>query len=85
MQSDTKQNLRTSTLFRRLFKTPDFGAFLAENKDSIHISSFVEQLGSLCEEKGMVREHVIKRSGIERSFGHQLFVDWIYFFSTGDN
>ena len=73
MGSDMKQSLRTSTLLRRLFKTPDVGTFLAENKDSIHVPSFIERLNRICLEKNMVREHVIKRSGIERSFGHQLF------------
>ena len=73
MRNDNEQNFRTSTLLRRLFKTPDFGAFFAENKDSLHIPTFVEQLGRLCEEKGIVREHVIRSAGIERSFGHQLF------------
>ena len=73
MQRDAKRNLQTSTLLRRLFKTSDVHSYLAENGDSICIPTFVEQLERLCEEKSMVREHVIKRAGIERSFGHQLF------------
>ena len=72
-QSSMKQNFRTSELLRRLFKTPDFAAFLEENKDSVHINSFVEHLERLCADKNMIREHVIKRAGIERSFGHQIF------------
>jgi transcriptional regulator with XRE-family HTH domain len=72
MGSGAKDKLRTSTLLRRLFKASDLDTYLLNNKDDVRVPSFVEHINELCEEKGMVREHVIKRSGIERSFGYQL-------------
>jgi transcriptional regulator with XRE-family HTH domain len=68
-----KQPLRTSTLLRRLFKSPDLDTFLTDNNSSIYVPSFIDELRRLCEEKDIVREKVIRRSGIERSFGYQLF------------
>ena len=34
---------------------------------------FGEYIRSLCKQKGLVRERVIQRSGIERTYGHQIF------------
>lgn len=65
--------VETGSLLDRLQKAEDLGRFLAENRDSLGAPSFPEQLDRLCRERGMVREHVICRAGIDRGFGHQLF------------
>lgn len=63
----------TSTLLRRLLKATDLRSFLTENERSLTVPTFPAYLDALCRERSLVREHVILRAGIERSFGHQLF------------
>lgn len=65
--------LGTSTLLRRIFKAPNLRNYLDENGKSLVAPTFTEYLEMLCQEKNMVREHIIVRAGIERGFGHQLF------------
>lgn len=63
----------TSTLLRRILKAANLRSFLDENEQSLVAPAFTEYLEMLCQERNMVREHVIGRAGIERGFGHQLF------------
>ncbi len=63
----------TSTLFRRLFKTSNLGQFIKKNAEEIKLQSFSQYITKLCEKQGEVPERIIKRANIERSFGHQLF------------
>lgn len=63
----------TSTLLRRIFKAANLRSYLDENENSLSTPTFIEYLETLCQERNMVREHVIGRAGIERGFGHQIF------------
>ena len=63
----------TSTLLRRIFKAANLRSFLDENEKSLATPTFTEYLEIQCQERNMVREHVIVRAGIERGFGHQIF------------
>ena len=63
----------TSTLLRRVFKATNLRSFMDENRQSMNMPVLSDYLETLCRERGLVREHVIKNAGIERSFGHQLF------------
>lgn len=65
--------IRTSTLFRLLFKTSDIKGFMEENADEMRLTSFNEYISGLCAYRGEVPERIIKRANIERSYGHQLF------------
>ncbi|NLT97588.1 MAG: hypothetical protein GXW96_05435 [Christensenellaceae bacterium] len=65
--------VRTSTLFRLLFKTSNIKKFMEKNTDEMQLPSFSEYISRLCADRGEVPEKVIKRANIERSFGHQLF------------
>ncbi|MEA4896178.1 MAG: hypothetical protein VB064_13110 [Oscillospiraceae bacterium] len=65
--------VRTSALFRMLFKTSDIKEFMENNADQLCLPSFSEYITGLCADNGDVPERVIKRANIERSFGHQLF------------
>ena len=65
--------VRTSTLLRRMFKAANPQRFLNENEQLFVTPSFTEYLDALCLERKAVREQIIHRAGIERSFGHQLF------------
>ena len=63
----------TLELWARLFQAPTIDRFLAENDDALHMPVFSEYITDLCTSRGEKPEQVIKRSGIERSFGHRLF------------
>ena len=69
----TSTPVGTSTLLRRVFKATNLRNFMDENRQSLNTPIISDYLESLCRERGLVREHVIKNAGIERSFGHQLF------------
>ena len=73
MAATKESALTTSGLLRRLFKTTSFDRFLEENGESVSLPPFHAYLSALCEERGEVRERVIKRADIERTYGHQLF------------
>lgn len=65
--------IKTATLMHRLFKAPDIADFLSANGEVLQTPDFCAYIAKLCEEKGLVRERVIKQSQIERTYGHQLF------------
>ncbi len=65
--------VRTSALFRLLFKPSGIKEFMEKNADEMRLPSFSEYIRGFCERKGEVPEHIIRRASIERSFGHQLF------------
>jgi hypothetical protein len=46
---------------------------MEKNADEIRLQPFSEYITELCGQKGEVPEHIIRRTNIERSFGHQLF------------
>lgn len=63
----------TSSIFRKLFKSPDIETFLKGTVDDLWIPPLHEYITGLCKPKNLIPEHVIKRAGIERAFGHQIF------------
>ena len=63
----------TSALMGRLLKTTNIKHFLEKNAFSMVDVPFHEYIRQRCKETGVVREQVIKRSDIERTYGHQLF------------
>jgi hypothetical protein len=65
--------IRTTALFKQLFKTLNIKEFMEKNADEMRLQSFSEYIVKLCDKKGEVPERIIKRANIERSFGHQLF------------
>jgi cyanate lyase len=73
MDDKQKNMVRTSALLNRIFKASGLNGFLSENESVLTTQSLSEYLELLCSRKNVIREHVIKRSGIERSFGHQIF------------
>ncbi len=75
MMHDNKQEagVRTSTLFRRLFAAPNLDTYITENLDNLRDSGLPAYLQELCDKTGEVRNQVIIRSGMERTFGHQIF------------
>lgn len=65
--------ISTSTLLQRLFKTRHIGTFIKRYDTQMSPPPFYQHLKNLCESKGVLPAHVIAKSGIERTFGHQLF------------
>ena len=64
---------RTSTLFRRLFKTADIKDFIEENGVNLQMPAFHEYITRICSERGKKKETIISLSSIERTYGYQLF------------
>jgi len=58
---------------KRLFKTARLNTFLKTYDGEFMKTTFREYIQSLCVQKELVCEHVIKSSGIDRTYGHQLF------------
>lgn len=63
----------TSTMLRRLMKTSDIKRFIDQNDGRMNAPSFTEYLAACCERAGMLPDHIIKRTDIDRTYGHQLF------------
>ena len=67
------QNIRTSTLLRELFKSPDLEKFMDNNTDELAIPQFHTYITELCHASEQVPEQIIKKAAIDRTYGHQLF------------
>jgi transcriptional regulator with XRE-family HTH domain len=64
-----REDMTTGELFKKLSTDP-LEIFLA---GEVALLPFHEFIAQLCRECGETREHIIKRSGIDRTYGHQLF------------
>lgn len=63
----------TIALLKKLFNTPDLEIFMECNEQSMQVPPFHTYITEICEEKGEIPEHIIARSAINRTYGHQLF------------
>lgn len=63
----------TNTLLSRIVNGRDFAKVLDRNEDAFEEQSVSEYLMKLCENRGLVPEQVIKKSQIDRTYGHQIF------------
>lgn len=70
---EQRKKIRTTTLLQRLFKTPNLNCFLEENKDCMQLPPFHIYLSEWCRKEGYVPEQVIRKTTIERTYGHQIF------------
>jgi transcriptional regulator with XRE-family HTH domain len=68
-----EEKLKTDELLNRLTKTGSINRFIKRYGEYMESVPFHEYIAGLCEEKGITPAIVIERSGIERTFGHQLF------------
>ena len=66
---EAREDMSTDDLFKKL-NTGTLEGFLTGGAVQ---PAFHEYIGQLCRNNGETREHVIKRSGIDRTYGHQLF------------
>lgn len=67
------KSLSTEELLSLLFKAPSLSLFLDSRDSDLSLPSFHDYISSLCAAHDEVPEHIILRSGLEKSFGHQLF------------
>lgn len=72
-QLKVKKVRMTSTLLRRLFKAPSLETFAQSNAELLHMPQFHTYISELCVQVSEVPEQIIKRSAIDRTYGHQLF------------
>lgn len=68
-----QNRISTEQLLALLFKAPSLSHFLDEKTSDITLPDFSEYISSLCVAHNEIREHIILRSGLEKTFGHQLF------------
>lgn len=71
MEKPTK--VKTSTLLGRVFKASNLKRFMDENDELFLNVPFHLHISEMCREVGMVPEQIIKQTGIERTYGHQIF------------
>jgi transcriptional regulator with XRE-family HTH domain len=73
MQEDKSSTLRTSTLFRRLFKTADIKGFIEKNEVDMQTPIFHDYIEQLRNERGEKKSEIANRASIEKAFCNQLF------------
>jgi hypothetical protein len=73
MTKQTPHPIPTKTFLDNLFSAPDLESFINNNSDVMKIPEFHVYLSHLCKSLGQIPEQIIKSSGIERTYGHQLF------------
>lgn len=72
IQKNVKK-IKTSTLFRRLFKVSNLQEFIDINATAMEIPSFHIYITDLCQSMKYIPAQVIKNASIERTYGHQIF------------
>ena len=65
--------ISTSGLLRRLTRTKNITGFIKRYDKQTEYVPFSEVVNSLCAERKVTPAQAIKQSGIERTYGHQLF------------
>jgi transcriptional regulator with XRE-family HTH domain len=68
-----KKRITTSNMLSRILKTNNIVSLIKNNDNNMETRTFAGYLQDLCKEKGVVQEHIILRSDIERTYGHQIF------------
>ena len=64
---------KTDALLKNILSAKDFNEVLDANAATFVEQSVSEDLQHLCRERGMIPEQVIKKSQIDRTYGHQIF------------
>ena len=67
-----EKKMSTGDLLESLFKTDNIDQYITHT-DLPDLPSFSDYIRELCMSMGETPQHVIKRSGIERTYGHQIF------------
>lgn len=70
---DNQKRISTDELLALLFKERNLEQFLKRNESEYLMASFSDYLNNWCKKHLEVPEQVIRRSNLEKSYGHQLF------------
>ena len=73
MAKQEQQPIPTKKFLETLINAPDLESFIRIHSDMMETPEFHTYISNLCRLTGQVPEQVIKLSGIERTYGHQLF------------
>ena len=65
--------ITTGTLLRRLFRTSSFERFKANYASELTSPELCDYITALCEERDEPHERIVKRAGLDRVYGHQIF------------
>ncbi len=68
-----EKQISTDELLKLLFKERSLEQFLQRNESAYLNKGFSDYLSAWCRSHRQVPEQVIRRAGLEKSFGHQLF------------
>jgi len=71
--NQSTDHVYTSTLLKGLFQAPRLEPYLKTEGDAMKVPPLHEYLSALCEHRAVPRVEVIRRSGIDRSYGFQIF------------
>jgi len=72
MNESSRQH-KTATLMKNLVKVNNLDSFLSKNKSNFNLPVFHEYIQSICDERKVSAESIIKAADIDRTYGHQLF------------
>ena len=72
MDGSNKQH-KTTTLMKNLIKANNLDSFLNTNKEDFGVPSFHDYIQSICDDRRISAEKIIKLADIDRTYGHQLF------------
>lgn len=67
------KRITTNTLLRRLFRTSSFDRFKAHYQSELVSPELCDYISALCEKRDEPHERIIKRAGLDRVYGHQIF------------
>jgi hypothetical protein len=73
MNERTAEVKSTTFLINELTKATDYKEYTQKNAGALGMPKLRDYLKKLCDELEMIPEQVIKKAGIERTYGHQLF------------
>lgn len=68
-----KSEISTSSLLQRIFKTSNISRLVNSYEDILGGVPLNVHLGCLCDERGVIPGDVIKKAGIEKGYGYQIF------------
>ena len=67
------KKITTSDLLKRLFQATNITRFIEYHDKEMKRVPFYSYINMLCEKNNIVPERIIKKSGIDRTYGHQIF------------
>lgn len=69
----SEKEIETCNLIKDIVKTANIGKFIKRNSNILDTISFHTYINGKCTERNILPARVIEKSGIERTFGYQLF------------